>query len=169
MQCRLIAMHVGLHGVNAMVVNCAGGNGQLPTSVQPLLRLLDTCLLHTRQVLHTLLHIQESAYAAVSTVTQLLWFSVVITVCMFPRTLPYHRHTALLQSMSACKQAACVYYTASNSCSVALEAQALSFQCHVEASLNVKLGMSSEQPTHCKPRCKHVLTRCFMVLQASMC
>ncbi len=56
MQCRVEAMHVGLHDVNAMVVNCAGGNGQLPTSVQPLLRLLDICLLHTRQVLHTLLH-----------------------------------------------------------------------------------------------------------------
>ena len=62
MQCRLEAMHVSLHDLNAMVVSCAGGSGQLPTYVQPSLRLLDTCSQHTRQVLHTLLHTHSSQH-----------------------------------------------------------------------------------------------------------
>ena len=148
-----------------MILNCADGNGQLPTSVQPLLRLLDTCLLHTRQVLHTLLrihssqHTQQSAYTAVS-IHSSQHCNIILVVlgchhscaCSHGHFLANHR-LQLLQSCYNCscklrlstiqhQQLSTIQHQQLFICMP--EMQAVSFSWHTELSLNVKVGMSDD-------------------------
>ena len=132
MQCRVEAMHVGLHDVNAIVVHCAGGNRQLPTSVQPLLRLLDTCLLHTRQVLRTLLHAHMQSQHC---------DTIVVVLNCHHSCACSHRHfhaksqPAIAHKYVALASCACLPCSSKQRFIYVPEMQVLSLSCHVDATL----------------------------------
>lgn len=81
---------------------------------------------------------------------------------IFPQTFPYHWQTAVAQKLLSLASCACLVYTHSiNSCLSACQMQALSFSCHVEASLYIKLGMSDDHNLLTASQGATMCRRCF--------